>query len=99
MLPGRRFRSGDPWRDLPQRFGDPIKIHTRFSCWAKSGAWKNVFEMLAADADNEYCFFGQHIHRIFIQSFVLALEPLGQRFAISDSGLPKTQQLANFSAV
>jgi len=24
-------------RDLPERFGDPIKIHTRFSRWAKSG--------------------------------------------------------------
>ena len=26
-----------PWHDLPERFGDPIKIHTRFSRWAKSG--------------------------------------------------------------
>ena len=48
-----RYRAGIPWRDLPERFGDPIKIHTRFSRWAKSGAWKNIFEMLAADADNE----------------------------------------------
>src|SRR5881227_2553230 len=23
-----RFRAGIPWRDLPERFGDPIKIHT-----------------------------------------------------------------------
>jgi hypothetical protein len=29
----------------------------------------------------------------------LPLQPLGQRFAISDIRLPKTQQLANFSAV
>jgi len=33
-----RYRAGIPWRDLPERFGDPIKIHTRFSRWAKSGA-------------------------------------------------------------
>jgi transposase len=26
-----RYRAGIPWRDLPERFGDPIKIHTRFS--------------------------------------------------------------------
>jgi transposase len=25
-----RYRAGMPWRDLPERFGDPIKIHTRF---------------------------------------------------------------------
>ena len=48
-----RYRAGLPWRDLPDRFGDPIKIHTRFSRLAKSGVWKRVFEMLAADADNE----------------------------------------------
>jgi transposase len=32
-----RYRAGMPWRDLPERFGDPIKVHTRFSRWAKSG--------------------------------------------------------------
>src|SRR5450432_1708565 len=49
-----RYRAGIPWRDLPERFGDPIKIHTRFSRWARSGVWKKLFEMLASDADNEY---------------------------------------------
>src|SRR5260370_36726722 len=48
-----RYRAGILWRDLPERFGDPIKIHTRFSRWAKSGAWKKIFEMLTADAHNE----------------------------------------------
>src|SRR6202021_4135346 len=48
-----RYRAGIPWRDLPERFGNPIKIHTRFSRWAKSGVWKKLFEMLASDADNE----------------------------------------------
>ena len=23
-----RYRAGIPWRNLPERFGDPIKIHT-----------------------------------------------------------------------
>jgi Putative transposase of IS4/5 family (DUF4096) len=46
-----RYRAGIPWRDLPERFGDPIKLHTRFSRWAESGVWKKVFEILAADAD------------------------------------------------
>src|ERR1700723_3006391 len=49
-----RYRAGIPWRDLPERFGRPIKIDRRFSRWAKGGAWKKIFEMLAADADNEY---------------------------------------------
>jgi transposase len=58
-----RYRAGIPWRDLPERFGDPIKIHTRFSRWAKSGAWKKIFEMLAADADNEYAMIDSTILR------------------------------------
>ena len=58
-----RYRAGIAWRDLPERFGDPIKIHTRFSRWAKSGVWKRMFEMLAADADNEYAMIDSTIVR------------------------------------
>ena len=48
------LRTGMPWRDLPERFGDGTKVHLRFSRWAKSGVWDRVFHHLAADADNEY---------------------------------------------
>src|SRR6266404_9309176 len=58
-----RYRAGIPWRDLPERFGDPIKLHTRFSRWAESGVWKKVFEILAADADNEYAMIDSTIVR------------------------------------
>src|SRR4029434_10939226 len=37
-----RYRAGIPWRDLPERFGDPETIHTRFSRWAKSGVWEKA---------------------------------------------------------
>ena len=58
-----RYRAGIAWRDLPERFGDPIKIHTRFSRWAKAGVWKKLFEMLASDADNEYAMIDSTIVR------------------------------------
>ncbi len=58
-----RYRAGIPWRDLPERFGDPIKVHTRFSRWAKSGVWKRLFQRLAADADNEYAMIDSTIVR------------------------------------
>jgi transposase len=32
-----RYRTRMPWRDLPERFGDGVQVHRRFSCWAKSG--------------------------------------------------------------
>src|ERR1700732_4419604 len=49
-----RYRTGMPWRDLPERFGDWKNVHQRFSRWAKSGVWEKVFQHLAADADNDY---------------------------------------------
>ena len=58
-----RYRAGIPWRDLPERFGDPVKVHTRFSRWAKREVWRRVFEHLAADADNEYAMIDSTIVR------------------------------------
>lgn len=49
-----RYRTGMPWRDLPERFGDWKNVHQRFSRWAKSGVWERVFQHLAVEADNEY---------------------------------------------
>ena len=49
-----KFRSSAPWRDLPERFGGWKNTHTRFSRWAASGVWGNLFEALADDPDNEY---------------------------------------------
>jgi len=48
-----RYRAGIPWRDLPERFGDPIKIHTRFSRWAEAACGRRV-RASGGDADNEY---------------------------------------------
>jgi transposase len=58
-----RYRTGMPWRDLPERFGDGVKVHRRFSRWAKSGVWERVFQYLAADADNEYAMIDSTIVR------------------------------------
>jgi transposase len=49
-----RYRTGIPWRDLPDCLGDWKNVHRRFSRWANSGVWQRVFLHLAADADNEY---------------------------------------------
>ena len=34
-----RYRSGIPWRDLPERFGDFRVVHTHFRRWSKTGDW------------------------------------------------------------
>ena len=58
-----RYRAGIPWRDLPERFGAWKAVHTRFSRWAKSGVWENLFKHLATDADNEYAMIDSTIVR------------------------------------
>ena len=58
-----RYRAGIPWRDLPERFGDFRKVHTRWSRWAEGGVWEKVFAILAADADNEYAMIDSTIVR------------------------------------
>jgi transposase len=44
-----KFRTGAPWRDLPERFGDWKNTHKRFSRWAESGGWESLFKTLADD--------------------------------------------------
>ena len=58
-----RYRAGIPWRDLPERFGDPINVHRRFSRWANAGVWTRVFQHLAVDADNEYAMIDSTVVR------------------------------------
>jgi len=58
-----RYRSGIPWRDLPERFGDFRVVHTRFSRWARSGVWSRLFKALSEEADNEYAMIDSTIVR------------------------------------
>jgi putative transposase len=39
-------RTGAPWRDLPERFGNWNSVFQRFNRWAKAGVWPRVFETL-----------------------------------------------------
>ncbi len=49
-----RYKTGMPWRDLPERFGDFRVVHTRFSRWSKKGVWERLFQALPEEPDNAY---------------------------------------------
>ena len=49
-----RYRTGIPWRDLPDRYGHWKPTHKRYRRWCESGVFARIFEMLARDADAEY---------------------------------------------
>lgn len=46
-------RTGAPWRDLPERFGNGNSIWRRFDRWTRNGVWIAVFEVLQ-DPDVEW---------------------------------------------
>jgi transposase len=46
-------KTGAPWRDLPERFGNWNSVWRRFSRWSAKGVWARVLEVLA-DADLEW---------------------------------------------
>ena len=47
-------RTGAPWRDLPEVFGDWNSVFRRFSRWSKKGIWDRIFAAMSDDPDFEY---------------------------------------------
>ena len=58
-----RYRTGIPWRDLPECLGGWNNTHRRFSRWAIRGVWASIFTLLALDADNEYAMIDSTVVR------------------------------------
>src|SRR5258708_6313200 len=46
-------RTGSPWRDLPEAFGDWNSVFRRFSRWSLKGVWWRIFEAMSDDPDFE----------------------------------------------
>jgi transposase len=46
-----RYRTGSPWRDLPECFGPWQTAWKRLDRWARDGTWAKVLTAVQADAD------------------------------------------------
>ena len=44
-------RTGAPWRDIPERYGNWNTIASRYYRWCKAGVWQRIWETLQAQAD------------------------------------------------
>lgn len=72
VLPIREFveaivylgRTGMPWRDLPECFGNWDAVYQRFRRWQTTGVWEKMFDELAGP---EY----DSVRMIFIDSTVV----------------------------
>jgi putative transposase len=42
-------RTGMPWRDMPQEFGQWDAVYNRFRRWEARGRWKKLWESLQSD--------------------------------------------------
>ena len=47
-------RTGSPWRNLPDIFGDWNSMVRRFSRWSQQGVLRRVFAAMSDDPDFEY---------------------------------------------
>jgi len=51
-----RMRTGCPWRDVPESFGDWSAIYRRFNLWSKKGVLMRIFRALRYEPDLEWEF-------------------------------------------
>ncbi len=58
-----RYRTGLPWRGLPERFGCCKNVQRRHSRWSAAGVWERLLRRLAADADTECAMIGGTVVR------------------------------------
>lgn len=56
-------RTGSPWRDLPEFFGNWNSVFVRFSRWSKDGVWDRLFAAMTDDPDFEYIMIDSTIVR------------------------------------
>jgi putative transposase len=43
------LKTGIPWSDLPERYGNPNSVWRRFDRWCANGVWERIFVELADD--------------------------------------------------
>jgi len=48
-----RFRTGAPWRDVPERLGNWNTIYRNFNRWADAGVWAQVLEKVQSLAQQQ----------------------------------------------
>ncbi len=79
-------RTGSPWRDLPEVFGDWNSVFRRFSRWSAKGVWWRIFEAMSEDPDFEYLIVDStivraHQHAAGAKKGGLKIRPLAARAA------------------
>jgi transposase len=57
-------RTGAPWRDLPEVFGNWNSVFRRFCRWAAKGVWERLFAAMSDDPGFDYLILDSTIVRV-----------------------------------
>jgi transposase len=60
-------RTGEPWRDLPKRFGEWDAVYQRLRRWEAAGRWRKLFERLPEDL--------HEVRTLFLDGSVIRAHP------------------------
>jgi transposase len=47
-----KYRTGSPWRDVPERYGKWATVYDRFRTWRDDGVWEALFQAVLDDAES-----------------------------------------------
>jgi transposase len=48
-----RFRTGAPWRDVPERYGPRTTLYNRVVRWRAAGVWDRLLDAVSAAYDGD----------------------------------------------
>jgi len=64
------MKTGCPWRDLPERYGNWKTVYNRFANWSRAGHWESIFKALRMKVDKRGSLLDATIARAHPRDFV-----------------------------
>jgi transposase len=83
-----KYRTGSPWRDVPERFGKWNSIYKRFVRWAEDGTWRAMLTEVQRRSDAA----GRLDWVVSIDSTITRVHPRGATLARSAGGAVESHE-------